>query len=147
MDNLPLLRDVHLPVSEWLFPLGYGWFVLLGAIFVLYISYKIIKYIQSKSKKYYALSMLKKLKQDDLSSVIKISEILRRICLYKYKNAITLFGDEWIVFLNNHCSKKITEKAAEVLVYGPYIATDKKYDKNDYKKVKKFAVDWIGENL
>lgn len=147
MDNLPLLKDIHLPVSEWIFPLGYGWFLLLFLLFASYLSYKIINFIRSKSKKYYALSLLKNTKEDNLDSAIKISEILRRICLYKYKSAITLFGNEWIVFLNNHCRKKIQSDAAELLIYAPYISDGNKYKKQDYEKLRKFAMEWIGENL
>ena len=106
MNNLPLLKDVHIPVDTWLFPLGYGWLLIILLLIFAYAFYKSFKFIRSKSKKYYALVLLKKADKDELSSAIKISEILRRVCLYKYKEAISLFGNDWVKFLN--CKSKMT---------------------------------------
>ena len=92
MDNLPLLRDIHLPEESLFFPLGYGWILIFAMPIVIYFCYRIFKYAQTKSKKYYALMLLKNAGDNSLESAIKVSEILRRICMYKYKNAVSLLG-------------------------------------------------------
>ena len=147
MDNLPLLRDIHLPEESLFFPLGYGWILIFAMPIVIYFGYRIFKYVQTKSKKYYALMLLKNAQDNSLESAIKISEILRRICLYKYKNAVSLFGNEWVDFLNAHTQKKLSSDAAELLIYAPYVKKDKVFKNQDYQILREFAKRWIGENL
>lgn len=146
-NNLPLLKDIHLPEDALIFPLGYGWLLLLALLLLSYWLFKLFKIIQSKSKKYYALHLLKAAKNNDVPSAIKISELLRRVCLYKYKDAVSLFGDEWIAFLNMHCKKKIAGNAAKLLIYAPYLPKNKVFDIADYEELKKYVKCWIGENL
>lgn len=147
MDNLPLLKDIHLPEPVWSFPLGWFWFVLVFGPIGIYLAYRIFTYIRSKSKKYYALKLLKNATDNNAKSVELISEVLRRICLYKYKSAITLFGKEWVDFLNVHSKMKLKDSVAELLVYGMYVPQNKQYNKKDYDNLRKFAKQWIGENL
>ena len=148
MDNLPLLKDIHLPEPIWSFaPLGWFWLMLVIAPIVSYFAYRTFKYVRAKSRKYYALRLLKNAKENNAKSVELISEILRRICLYKYKKAITLFGQDWIDFLNGHSQIKLKNSAAELLVYGMYVPQNKQYDAKDYDFLRKFTKKWIGENL
>ena len=147
MDNLPLLRDIHLPEENFIFPLGYGWLLLLLFPIFIYAGYKTFKYLKSKSKKYYALWLLQNADTDTLESAIKISEVLRRICVLKYAEAVSLFGDDWIKFLNMHSKKNLTSGAANILVYAPYVKKDKKYSNKDYQDLRSYAKQWIGENL
>lgn len=147
MDNLPLLKDIHLPDDVWLFPLGYGlWFVIILPI-LLYFIHKIAHNIRQKSKKYYALFLLSMAKDNNFNTVVKISEILRRICLYKYHEAINLFGQDWIDFLNSKSKKNIKGKTADLLVYAPYLPENKQYSQADYNKLRDYVRHWIGENL
>ena len=147
MDNLPLLKDIHLPDPIWWFPMGYGWWFVILLPIAVYFAYRLSKFLYAKSKKYYALSLLKKATKDDIQSIVEVSEILRRVCLYKYKDAVSLFGNEWVEFLNKHCKLKISGQAAELLVYAPYVQNNKSYDKNIYKTIRKYVKNWIGENL
>lgn len=147
MDNLPLLRDIHLPAGVSAFPPGYGWFLMAALLIMAYFGYRLYKYIIAKSKKYYALNLLRASSVDNLQTVRQISEILRRVCLYKYKEAATLFGREWIKFLNQKSRQKISGAAAELLVYAPYMPVGEKFKPEDYQRLKSFAQKWIGENL
>ena len=147
MDNLPLLRDIHLPEDVSAFPPGYGWAVIAGVLVLSYAGYRLFRYLKVKSKKYYALKLLQNAKADNLSSARQISEILRRICVYKYKEAASLFGKEWIDFLNAKSRAKITNSAAELLVYAPYMPQSERFKPEDYQQLKTFSKNWIGENL
>ena len=138
MDNLPQLRDIHLPPETMFFPLGYGWLIVLAALILAYVFYRLVKFLYQKSKKRYALTLLKRASADNLDSARLISEILRRICLY---------GTDWILFLNNHSRKPLSDSAAQLLVYAPYMAQDKKYPPETYRALREFAENWIGENL
>lgn len=147
MDNLPQLRDIHLPPETMFFPLGYGWLIVLAVLILLYILYRLAKFLYQKSKKRYALMLLKRASADNLDSVRRISEILRRICLYRYKNAAAYYGTDWILFLNNHSRKPLSDSAAQLLLYAPYIVQNKKYSPETYRALREFAKNWIGENL
>ncbi len=149
MDNLPELRDIHIPRDVSVFPLAYGWWVILAIIIVLPLIIKLWQILRKRSKKLYALRLLNNLSDTDvIVSAIKISEILRRICIYKYPEAVNIFSVKWLDFLNNHAVHKISGKSAELLINAPYI--DKKsvnYNTKDLHKLVEFCKKWIGENL
>ena len=148
-DNLPQLRDIHIPQEDIsFFPPAYGWWVILIVLILSVISFYLVRFILQKSKKRYALKILTSLEADNLSSAVKISELLRRICVYKYKNATTLYGKEWIKFLNEHSKTQITGKSANLLLNAPYMdRTTKTYDKQNMVELYRFCYSWIGENL
>lgn len=148
-DNLPELRDIHLPEDVSIFPPAYGWWIILFAVIVSILIYKAIYTAKRKSKKFYALKLLSQINSNNIiPAAIEISEILRRICVYKYSSANALFGKDWVLFLNNHSKSKLKEKTAELLINAPYIPKDSnKYDITDINDLMFFVKSWIGENL
>lgn len=147
MDQLPLLRDIHLPNNPTFFPLGWGVFVLIFFFCLLAVLYPIFKKIYRQSRKYYALKFLKNIDEASQHSLDQISKILRRICLIKYQEATIYFGSEWIDFLNKHTKTKISKDCAKALVYAPYLPADQKIDVKTFKEIKNFALCWVEENL
>ena len=99
-DNLPELRDIHIPDGVSMWPPAYGWFVIAGSLFFVFMMYKIYKSWQLKSRKKYALRFLSALDETQIiTSAVKISELLRRICIYRYPEAVSLKGGSWFDFL------------------------------------------------
>ncbi len=148
-DNLPYLRDIHLPGGVSAFPPAYGWWVILGGIILSVLIYKLIFFYIKKSKKRFALKLINSLKEEEIiSSSVKISELLRRICVYKYKEAVTLSGSKWIEFLNSKSPQRLSINAAKLLANSPYLPlrTDA-FGKEDFKDLQNFAKAWVGENL
>ena len=149
-DNLPELRDIHLPEGVSAFPPAYGWFVSAGVLISLFFLGKIIKLARQKSQKLYALRLLGRLPLDKyLAAAVGMSEILRRICVYKYPSAASLSGQDWIEFLNAHSKTKMTKKTADLLLNAPYMPEtgEKDFSVADALKLKEFCKKWIGENL
>lgn len=148
-DNLPQLRDIHLPdgVSAW--PPAYGWWIILLGIVAIIASVYLWQYIRRKSKKLYALRFLKKLEgQNSIKSAAAMSEILRRICIYKYPQAVSLNGQDWINFLTAHCKIKLTTKEHELLLNSPYMPENiADFSDDDINGLRMFCNSWIGENL
>ena len=70
-QNLPELRDIHLPEGVSAFPPAYGWWVILGGILLLLLLTELFLIVRRKSKKRYALYLL-------ALSLIHISEPTRR---------------------------------------------------------------------
>lgn len=148
-DNLPELRDIHLPeTTNFLWPIAYGWWLIAGTILGIIILYYAFSYYKRKSKKHYALKMLSKLDINNFSSAAKMSEILRRICVYKYPQAAALFNDEWLEFLNSHSNSKLESSTAVLLLNAPYMSPQKtNTNLRDMQKLLDFCRKWIGENL
>ena len=149
MNNLPEIRDIHIPDGVSVFPLAYGWWIILATIIVAILCIWIIVKAVKTSRKYYALKTLNNIDTENpISAAIKISELLKRICISKYRNASTLYGKEWITFLNEHTTFTLTGSVADLLTYAPFI--DEKnisYSSQDANELKRFAKIWIGENL
>ena len=149
-DNLPELRDIHLPDGVSFWPLGYGWWVILLSLIGVIVLYHLFKFWRLKSQKLYAIRLLKSVDEKNVvNSAAAVSEILRRICVYKYPQASALTGRNWINFLNTHAkSQKLDGKEAELLLNAPYMPAESAlFDHNNLQKLKDFCFRWIGENL
>lgn len=148
-NNLPELRDIHLPEGVAIWPPAYGWWVILAVFVAGFITYHAILYIRRKSKKLYALRLIGSLDgQNNIAAAREMSEILRRICVYKYKEAASLYGVQWTEFLNSHSRIPLSERAAELLNNAPYIADESStYNQVDLEDLSSFCRRWIGENL
>ena len=149
MDNIPEIHDIFIPSSVSCFPLAYGGWLILGIVLGSFFFIKIIAWGIHTSKKYYALNKLKHINsQTPIDAAIQISELLRRICNLKYKEANALYGDEWISFLNQHTSHKIKGVASDLLVYAPFMnKNNKTYKAKTAEELKLFCKHWIGANL
>lgn len=148
-DNLPELRDIHLPDGVSIWPPAYGWFVILGSILALICLYKLYKYWRRKSRKVYALRLLSELDTTQvIPSAIAVSELLRRICVYRYPDAVSLDGDKWLAFLQQKTKAKLNKNNAELLLNAPYINPQKnEYTTEQLNELILFAKSWVGENL
>ena len=149
MDNLPEIRDIHIPEGVSLFPIAYGWWVILLGLIGAIILIKLIALAIRTSKRIYALKQLKNINTDKpVVAAIKFSELLRRIRHFKFKEASALYGDDWIKFLNNHTSHKIADDCAKLLIYAPFMnIDDKSYSPQTAEELKAFCKYWIGANL
>ena len=150
MDNLPELRDIHLPTDGVsFFPLAYGWWGLLLLIVLLLVGIKVFFWLRKTSKKVYAFYLLRKTMSDNSpAAAVQMSELLRRICVSRYPEAVALNGAEWIGFLNGKSKEKLNLKTADLLQNAPYIPeTSKAYSEDDVMDLRQFCRRWIGENL
>lgn len=149
MNNLPEIRDVFIPNGVSMFPLAYGWWILPLLILFIFFIIKFLFWSIKKSRKHYALKKLEKVDvQKPVTAALQMSELLRRICNVKYKEASALYGEDWISFLNEHTTSKISGDEAKLLVYAPFMHTDDMtYSIDDTKQLKSFCRTWIGVNL
>ena len=132
MDNLPELRDIHLPSTDIsVFPLAYGWWLVLATIVAI------------------VLLLLNSLKDNhSVAAAAKMSEILRRICVRQYPEAVALTDKKWIAFINSKTKEKLSARTAELLSEAPYMPTDiEKYSSADIDDLWRFCNRWIGDNL
>jgi len=150
MDNLPELRDIHLPTEGVpVFPLAYGWWGLFGLIIAAILLFKSAMWLYRASARIYAHKLLYPLQGHvDLKSAVKMSEILRRICVRKYPQAVALSGNEWIEFLNKNSKTQLSGEAAELLKNAPFMPEDSALlNQKNHQTLWKFCYNWIGDNL
>ena len=149
MNKLPEIRDIYVPESVSFFPLAYGWWVLLVGAISLFFVIKLSALGIRTSKKRYALNALKKISLNNpIAAAIEMSELLRRICTVKYKEAAALYGQDWIAFLNKHAEDKLSGDEAKLLIYAPFMKNQNNtFNELTAKKLKTFCRNWIGANL
>ena len=148
MNNLPEIKDIHIPDTVSMFPLAYGWWIILAALIILFLLVKFIIFIIKTSKKYYALKELEDLDTiDNIDAVIGVSNLLRRICSIKHKNAATLYGKDWVNFLTND-GLSLSKEASNLLIYAPFMdKKSKNFKPQHVDEIKAFCKKWIGDNL
>lgn len=149
MDNLPEIRDIHIPEGVSLFPIAYGWWVILATLIGAIVLVKLILLAIRTSKRLYALKQLKNINTENpVIAAIKFSELLRRVCHFKFKEASALYGKDWIEFLNNRTPHKISDESAKLLINAPFMnIEDKLYSQKTAEELKTFCKYWIGANL
>ena len=149
MNNIPEIRDIHLPHGVSIYPLAYGWWVILFAGILSIVGIWFVFWAIKTSKKFYALKTLSKIQTSSvIISAIEMSELLRRICNVKYKEASSLYGKEWSEFLVNKTNFKISEKALNLLIFAPFMdKNSREYSIEDAQELKDFCKNWIGANL
>lgn len=149
MQNPPEIHDIYIPDGVSFLPLAYGWWVILAALFGTIILIKIVLWSIKTSKKHYALNKLKKIDTGKVVlAAVQMSELLRRICNVKYKDARALYGQEWIDFLNEHANHKIDGDVAKLLMFAPFMdINDSQYEERCAIELKDFCRYWIGANL
>lgn len=148
-ENLPELRDIHLPDGVSVWPPAYGWYVILLSAIAIFLLYELYRIWRRKSKKLYALRLLAQADNFEIVTAARqMSEILRRICIFKYPQAAVLFGKAWIDFLNNHTQTPVSGQAALLLSDAPYISIKStRFNMDDLEELRRFCQNWIGENL
>ncbi len=150
MDNLPELKDIHLPLEGVsIFPLASGWWWILCGCIVFVILIKTLLWIRKNSRKIYAKYLLKQNAANNTAvSAIKMSELLRRICIGRYPEAVALSGQDWINFVNEHAKIKLSEQTARLLENAPYAPKSSSlFSEENIKDLRLFCQRWIGENL
>ena len=147
-DPLQQLKDIHLPRGVSMFPLAPIWYVFMvlliiaAIIFIIWVIHKKRKQLQIASI-YKMLDAIEAQNSDDILSQTSI--LIKRVSIMKYapQKPHTLFGEEWLMFLDT--TGKTTDftkgHGRSLLdIYRPQQITDKTQFFSVIRK-------WIGEVL
>ncbi|MGK0298420.1 MAG: hypothetical protein ACI9XC_002042 [Gammaproteobacteria bacterium] len=129
--DLPL-RDIHLPDGLSLWPLAYGWWILIAVIIMTAII-AIILYRRNQKARISAITLARKefaritdeyqKNNETLKLVKEISILLRRlsISLFPRTEVASLTGEEWLAYLDRYVpGAPFTEGQGRMLVDAPY---------------------------
>ena len=143
MDDLPLLKDIHLPDPIGAFIFGYGCWLFV-AILCLILA---LRFVYTKTRRYKTLKLFNQIQKNQIGDVAKISLMLKRACLIKHKKQAVLFGKPWIDFLKEKTQQQLKPNLAEILISAPYMPQDKNIKKQDFEQIKKFAQNFLEKIL
>jgi hypothetical protein len=110
MQDLSQLRDIKLPAEISLWPLAYGWWFVL-IISILLIASGVYAYNRQRKKNKVKRQATKELAiqferyqqhRDKLLFLQQCNEVLKRFCLHKHPEAVSLSGSSWSQYLNQH---------------------------------------------
>ena len=133
-QQLPQLKDIHLPDDPGIWPLALGWWFLMALFlaFIVYLFFVIRKQLLIRKHKRLLFDELaqleKKLKESP--NKIRVTEtniFLRRIALAYYPDAniASLTGGDWLKFLDKSGkTRNFTKGAGRILIEAPYRAGD-----------------------
>lgn len=108
-DNaLEQLKSIHNPDNVSVFPLAIGWYVLVVVIITIMAVLIWLKIKQNKKKKqikdiYKLLSDIEKNSHDSQNLLTETSILIKRVAVFWFPtaNPHTLFGEEWLQFLDS----------------------------------------------
>ncbi len=153
------LRDIHLPADPSIWPLAFGWWILIIVVGI------IVYFVYKKWAKLKQLKQVNQLLQSELLSIrnnfkqhqdkhrlaADISELLKRFVRHVLKdsNATSLTGQDWIEYLNSRVDSDVFTRYQTELTQAQYIkniefdvpsllATVKNYFPAAIKHAKKF---------
>lgn len=129
--QLQQLKDIHLPAEINRFELAAGWWGLIAIIFLLGIIYLLKKKLTNKAKNPSATSYLTLANQEleqlaklpaSSQAISQLSILLKRISLLNFpkKQVASLYGDNWIKFLNQQSDNAFSEQQATALTQLAY---------------------------
>lgn len=153
MNNVPDIKDIQLPDGVSIFPIAYGWWIVLGGLLFLFLFVKLIIWGIKTSKKHYALKQISQISTvNPIHTAVQLSELLRRICIVKYPEARSFYGEQWLEFLKQHATAALPDNCAYLLANAPFMdqysqAYSEKYGEADAEALKLFCKQWVGENL
>ena len=129
-DNVPKLRDIHLPGEPGIWPLAPGWWILIAVLLVLLI-WLLVKLLKRARQKRYQQKILDQysvleqslLKHPDNQSIAAINTFLRQLAVNHYPRTdiASLTGNNWLAFLDKAGdTSEFTQGAGRILIDAPY---------------------------
>ena len=108
-EPLKNLRDLHLPDPIGIWPLAYGWYIVIAIVSIILIAlgcYAYRKHKAAKGRKI-ALKDLEKIKQDYFqkgnkqNTVYSLNVLIKRTCFFYYprEKVAGLHSNDWLKFL------------------------------------------------
>ncbi|OPZ76666.1 MAG: hypothetical protein BWY78_01300 [Alphaproteobacteria bacterium ADurb.Bin438] len=130
-DPLSGLKDIFVPseISVSVFPIAYGFYIVIGFIVASFLLYKLYSNYKLVSVRYYCLRQLKSLRLEyEADKSLKtygeeVSKLLKRYAILKFGNVkvANLYGNAWAEFLKNNAKKSPSYEILEIITNAPYL--------------------------
>ncbi len=148
-NQLPL-RDIQIPDAIGLWPPAIGWWILAVLIpLLLYLSYKLYKYLTRKTALKAAKKQIKALiistQLDDKQKLIELSSLMRRtaVSIFPRTEVASLTGNAWLDFLDKNSSTILfNNETGQLLIDAAY---RKAPDLNELTALFGLCENWINQ--
>lgn len=148
---LEKLKDIYLPdrISQ-LWPLAYGWWIVLGIIVLIVVLVMIFLRLKKK-KRQYKNSIINEFRQevegvynDDPTHVLEtISVYLKRVAVQKFpdEDITTLYGEKWLEYLDSKIDDESFETTKARLLENTYKPIE--LDRPTFDEIMAVAEKWL----
>lgn len=147
-DPLAQLRDIHVPEEVNIWPLDWGWWVLIAVVLlVLFGLYKAISaHIRHNKARKQALALVESISEKQNNWPVALNSILKRTAMsyYPTQQVAALYGKQWQAFLTSslRSSDKELEGGLAKLVSNIYQATP---NPSDFETCKGAVKNWLSK--
>ncbi len=147
-DPLAQLRDIHVPEEVNIWPLDWGWWVLIAVVLlVLFGLYKAITaHIRHNKARKQALALVESISEKQNNWPVALNSILKRTAMsyYPTQQVAGLYGKQWQAFLTSSLksSDKELEGGLAKLVSNIYQATP---NPSDFETCKGAVKNWLSK--
>lgn len=151
--DLSGLKEIHLPQMPSIWPLAWGWWILLGIIVLLSVWFVLLlRQRRQLTAKKYAFREIQRLKNeyrdDHYMLASEISLLLRRIALHQFprEEVANLYGRKWRQFLEKTSKKPVfSGRAGDIVEHVLYLPPDR-FRNEDIAPLITAAEEWIDEH-
>lgn len=143
---LAQLRDIHVPNEVNIWPLDWGWWILIAVVLsVLFALYKAISaHIRHNKPRKQALALLESITAQQSNWPVALNSVLKRTVMsyYSTQKVAGLYGKQWQAFLTSSLknSDKKFEGGLAKLVSNVYQASP---NQNDFETCKEAVKNWL----
>ena len=147
-DPLAQLRDIHVPNEVSIWPLDWGWWVLIAVVLlVLFGLYKAISaHVRHNKPRKQALALLESISAQQSNWPVALNSILKRtaISYYSTQQVAGLYGKQWQAFLTSALKSRDNKLEADLalLISNVYQANP---NPNDFETCKGAVKNWLSK--
>lgn len=147
--DLTQLKPLQISNRPSIFPLAWGWWIMILLVLISAILlYFLVQYILDQEKRL-ALFELKQIKKRSGKAFIsEINALLKRTAIVRYgaENVASLYGKEWVSFLNKTKECHFSDNFVALLEKSMY-AEEVEISENERLNVIRQVSCWIKKNL
>ena len=123
--DLSGLRDIHILSRPPIWPLAYGWWILLISLVVILIVFFAGRYLWRKRPVVYAVKVARNLTKEnsnDLTYIKGLSQLLKRVAIAAFgrTTVASLSGMKWQEFLLTQAPDTFSKSEAHAIAFAPY---------------------------
>ena len=145
--DLSQLKDLHIPTTPSVWPLAFGWWLVLlgiGATFILVCVVLTLYWTGVRRSIRREFKQLKNL--PDKAYLPALNRLLKRVAMRKNDNVASLYGAKWFDFLNQTKGVRFTQEDVALFEKRLYTGSAK-MSSTQRKHIHRCASVWLKHNL
>ena len=149
MIDLSELKPLHISSEPDLFPLAWGWWIMIFSVLLTaFLLFLFIRFLMRREKRLALIELRHLKKASDETFISEVNALLKRVAIIRYgaEKVASLYGKEWIDFLNQTKGCHFSDNFIALLEKNLY-AGKRMLSEKEKKEISKQASCWIKKNL